>query len=96
MKPSTWLRRLIILNGTLLIIPLTCLMVAYAFIRLSTAWESATQPGAPIVYQHFFWINVDPWFALAYFLVPNGILAALFARWRFRSTKRNQNSYAVA
>ena len=95
-KPSPWLRRLIILNGTLLIIPLICLVVAYAFIRLSTAWESARQLGDPIVYQHFCWINVDPWFAIAYFLVPNGILAALFARWRFRSTKRNQNNDSVA
>ena len=94
-QPPPWLRRLIILNSTLLIIPFVCLVVAYVLIRFSTAWESVTQTGDPVVYQHFFWINVDPWFATAYFLVPNGILAALFARWRFRSTNKNLNSDAV-
>jgi len=94
-QPPPWLRRLIVLNVTLLIIPFVCLVVAYSFIRLSAAWESATQTGDPVVYQHFFWINVDRWFATAYFLVPNGILAALFARWKFRSTNDNLNNDAV-
>jgi hypothetical protein len=95
-QSPTWLGRSIILNVTLLSIPLVALVGAYAYIRLSTAWESATQTGDPVVYQHFFWINVDPWFAIAYFLVPNGILAGLFAIWKFRSAKEKLNDDAVA
>jgi hypothetical protein len=59
-------------------------MVAFSLIRYSAAWKSGTQTGAPVVFQHFFWIDVDPWFATAYFLFPNGILAALFARRKLR------------
>lgn len=63
----------------------------YISIRISTAWESATQTVDPVVYQHFYWIEVDTWFATAYFLVPNIILIGLFALWRFRTTKENSN-----
>jgi hypothetical protein len=94
-QPPPWFRRLIVLNVTLLIIPFVCLVAAYSFIRLSAVWESATQTGDPVVYQHFFWMNVDRWFATAYFMVPNGILAALFASWKFRSTNDNLNNDAV-
>lgn len=88
-QSPAWLHRIIVLNLTLLFIPFACLVAVYTFIRLSSTWGSATQTGDPVVYQHFFWIDVDRWFATAYFLVPNGILAALFARWKFRSTKDN-------
>lgn len=94
-QPPRWLRRAIILNALLLTIPLIGLTVFYAFICLSAACESATQTGDPVVYQHFFWITIDPWFASAYFTVPNGILAGLFARWEFRSTNESSNDEAA-
>lgn len=95
-QSPAWLHRIIVLNLTLLFIPVVCLVAVYTFIHLSSFWESATQTGAPVVYQHFFWIDVDRWFAAAYFLVPNGILAALFTRWKFRSTKDNLSNDEVA
>ena len=95
-QSPAWLHRIIVLNLTLLFIPFVCLVAVYTFIRLSSSWDSATQTGDPVVYQHFFWIDVDRWFATAYFLVPNGILAALFAHWKFRSTKDNLSNDDVA
>lgn len=80
----------------LLTIPCVCLVVAFALIRLSAAWKSATQTGDPVVYQHFFWIDVNPWFATTFFLVPNGILAILIARWKLRSTIEPLNNDTVA
>jgi hypothetical protein len=86
-----WLLRAIVLNGILLTILLVGIAVVYVAVRLSIVWEYETQAGDPVVYQHFFWIKVDPWFATAYFMLPNGILAALFARWKFRSSKETPN-----
>lgn len=94
-KQPRWLRRAIILNGALLAILLVSLAAAYVFVRLSIAWDSETRAGGPVVYQHFFWISVDPWFATAYFTVPNGILAGLFARWKFCSMKARSKEAAV-
>lgn len=96
MQAPPWLRRTVILNAMLVVLPLACLVVVYAFIRLSAARESATPTGDPVVYQHFFWINVDPWFAAAYFLVPNGILATVYACWKFGSPTESSSNDAVA
>lgn len=88
-KPR-WLRRALILNGVLLAILMFLALVVFCWIWLDSEWEAATTAGDPVTYQHFIWIEVQLWPAVAYFLIPNGILLAAFFAWynRERNTGR--------
>ena len=46
----------------------------------------ATQ-GAPVLYEHTVWVEVDPWGLAALILIPNGILLAMFVAWWLRLPK---------
>ncbi len=55
--------------------------------QLTMEWETASTTGDPVTYQHFVWVDIQPWQTAAYFLIPNGILAAAFAGWYHRKRK---------
>lgn len=87
-KTSRWIRRAILLNVVLVVIPLLCLLLLNLSINLWTAWEARTQDQDPVIYQHFFWFSASRWAVLSYFLVPNLILAGQFIFWKIRSTRK--------
>lgn len=70
-----------ILNATLIAIPLGLGVAAYVWSPLSIAWEAARSTGDPVAFQHFYWIDPSPWFVMAYFLIPNAILLATYGDW---------------
>jgi hypothetical protein len=88
-SPSSpgWLRRFVILNGFLLAVPGVVLLALYFVVWLANQREIDPITGDPVTYEHFVWIDVEPWGAIAYFLVPNLILAFIFVYW-YRGARR--------
>jgi hypothetical protein len=81
LSSSKWSRRFIILNLSLVALPAMILLALYSLVAFSNRMELDPATGDPVTYQHFVWIDAEPWTIAAYFLLPNVILAVTFAVW---------------
>ena len=75
LKPNrVWLRRFVILNVSLILLPTLILTGSIVWTRMEVAIENVQSSGDPITYQHFFWVSVEPIPFMAYMAVPNALL----------------------
>ncbi|MFN7626452.1 MAG: hypothetical protein ACK5PZ_06445 [Pirellula sp.] len=86
-KAPRWWRRFAILNAALIIAPATVVLFIYLWVKLFGGLVPAATEGGPVLYEHTVWIEVDPWGLAALFLIPNGILLAMFVAWWLRLPK---------
>lgn len=84
-----WLRRFVILNGILVAVPVMAYVLLYLLVAILNQREIDPITGAPVMYEHFVWIDVEPLFAVAFFLVPNLILAVTFIYGLVRPRRSN-------
>ena len=79
---TRWFRRFLILNGVLLAIPLSVVIVVYASLRIESTMQPRTINGDPVTYvtydHEFVGLSGPIWPIVAFFVVPNLIfLSAL-------------------
>lgn len=86
-KAPRWWRRFAILNAALIIVPATVVLFIYLWVKLFGGLVPAATEGDPVLYEHTVWVEVDPWGLAALFLIPNGILLAMFVAWWLRLPK---------
>ena len=67
-----------ILNGILVAVPVMAYFLLYLLVAIMNQREIDPITGDPVMHEHFVWIDVEPLFAVAFFLVPNLILAFTF------------------
>jgi hypothetical protein len=86
---SRWIRRFLILNAVLIVVPTLTLLAIYLWIELSIKSQTKPATNGPVLYEHSVSVDVDPWVPVACFAIPNMILAMAFAFSRFCS-RRNE------
>ncbi len=84
LKPPVF-RSALLLNATLIAIPIAIGSTAYLWAYMSAMWETAMTTSDPVAFQHFYSVDINPWFAIAYFLVPNGMLLGSHYDWKSKS-----------
>ena len=82
-----WWRRFAILNAALIIVPAAVVLLIYLWVKLYGGLVPAATEDGPVLYEHTVWVEVDPWGLVAFILLPNGILLAMFVAWWFRLPK---------
>ncbi len=76
-----WLRRFVILNIVLIAIPVLIALVSYMDFLFDIAIRPNNINGDPVTYQHQHFSASGPdWSTVAYFMLPNLVLFAIF-RW---------------
>jgi len=74
-----WLRRFAILNMVLIAIPVLITLVSYMDFLFDIAIRPNNINGDPVTYQHqHFSVSGPGWSAVAYFMLPNLVLFAIF------------------
>jgi hypothetical protein len=82
-----WLRRFLMLNSALILVPGLLLLAVYLSIEWSIRSQMKTSAGGPVLYEHSLWFDIEPLMAVAYLAVPNTILFAFFMYAFFRSQR---------
>lgn len=77
---NRWVRRFLMLNGILLAFPVSIITFVYGSLWIETALLPDTINGDPVTYQHeFIGISGPVWPMVAFFVVPNIVLFAVYA-----------------
>ena len=89
-----WLRRFLILNAALVLIPGLLLLAVYLSIEWSIRSQTKTSTGGPVLYEQSIWFEIEPVMAAAYFAIPNAMFFAFIMYGFFRS-RRHGNTLDV-
>lgn len=80
-----WLRRFLILNAALILVPGLLLLAVYLSIEWSIRSQTKTSTEGPVLYEQSIWFEIEPVMAAAYFAIPNAILFTFILYGFFRS-----------
>ncbi len=81
--------RALALNAALIAVPALVWLVAYLWDQWTFEWEEHPLTGDPVLHQSYFWFTIEPVVIVAYFAIPNLILAGIYACFNFRRGSRD-------
>ena len=82
-----WLRRFLILNAVCITVPVLLFLAVFLWIEFSITSRFQPSNGDPVLYDHVFSLEMDPWMAALYLSIPNAILLVFFLHWYFGSKR---------
>ncbi len=89
-----WLRRFLILNAALILVPGLLLLAVYLSIEWSIRYQIQPSTEGPVLYEQSIRFYVEPVMAAAYFAIPNAMFFAFIMYGFFRS-RRHGNTLDV-